>query len=569
MNDGLRKMDSCSLKDARMSIINETISRLSESDSLDKVFAVLIQEAGAYTFASVLAIATYDSKNSLFVLKKVSGTFHSIEPDFSWEVQPKSLTEKIIKTGKATVFRSEELEATHNDMLKHEGIIRLIGIPLMLGQELFGLFFIGDRAEEKQPYSDDCLLVLETLCGLTSMAIRRLQMHGELSDLNEKMEHIIRHCPDIIVEIDKTGQCVRGSRGFLNICGYTEDELEGKNIVELYGSLEKSRFVNKLIYENSGFILNHRTSFLSSSGSEIPVLLSAMHLYDRDHNVVGSIGFSKDITNLLQIEEEREKYVLFLEEEIDRSNIANLASIAIMFVHDAKNTMMDIHGYITTIIDMVPKDRRQEEATKNMIRDLTKASDLMRLYFGRLFKRAKLKQENFKFNDIVKIIFDIVILFEQRMKKKDIVFSVYCGDKKVKKGDRHSFKIYCEKYQMDQLFLNLFLNSVWALNKKLEINKSFKPEITIKIDLQEADDKLGIVFRDNGIGIKEDDLPRIYNPFFTTRTDEEGGGGFGLTLAKYIVSDVHHGTIDQRSIFGEFCEFLITFPIDFRQVGST
>ena len=84
----------------------------------------------------------------------------------------------------------------------------------------------------------------------------------------------------------------------------------------------------------------------------------------------------------------------------------------------------------------------------------------------------------------------------------------------------------------------------------------------IKITLQDLDDTVYFTIKDTGIGIPEQDLPRIFDRFYRVdkaRSRIEGGSGLGLAICKYIV-DRHYGIIDVESKLGEGTKFKIRFP---------
>ncbi|HKI48297.1 MAG TPA: ATP-binding protein, partial [Desulfobacteria bacterium] len=84
----------------------------------------------------------------------------------------------------------------------------------------------------------------------------------------------------------------------------------------------------------------------------------------------------------------------------------------------------------------------------------------------------------------------------------------------------------------------------------------------IKITLQDLDDTVYFTIKDTGIGIPEQDLPKIFDRFYRVdkaRSRQEGGSGLGLAICKYIV-DRHQGTIDVESKLGKGTKFKIRFP---------
>jgi signal transduction histidine kinase len=103
--------------------------------------------------------------------------------------------------------------------------------------------------------------------------------------------------------------------------------------------------------------------------------------------------------------------------------------------------------------------------------------------------------------------------------------------------------------RLQQLFLNLFMNAVDAMPSGGELRVTLETA---------ADGEIQIAVADTGQGIPERDLPRIFEPFFTSK--EAGtGNGLGLMVAKGIVKD-HGGSIKVKSKEGHGTEFRILLP---------
>lgn len=106
---------------------------------------------------------------------------------------------------------------------------------------------------------------------------------------------------------------------------------------------------------------------------------------------------------------------------------------------------------------------------------------------------------------------------------------------------------------------NLISNACWALNqKKMKLGDEFKPLLSIKT--QNLGKSFEIRIRDNGIGIAQKALDKIFTPFYTTKKTGEGVG-LGLSLSHSIVVQEHEGTLVFDSKEGEYTEFMITLPL--------
>ena len=114
--------------------------------------------------------------------------------------------------------------------------------------------------------------------------------------------------------------------------------------------------------------------------------------------------------------------------------------------------------------------------------------------------------------------------------------------------------VWANENMLIQALLNLLQNSIDALKAK-----SFeKEQPTICIEGRLERDKSLLVVRDNGTGIGEEHLNKIFDPFYTTKEVGEGMG-LGLAICHRIVRDCE-GRISVRTEVGKFCEFTLEFP---------
>ena len=118
----------------------------------------------------------------------------------------------------------------------------------------------------------------------------------------------------------------------------------------------------------------------------------------------------------------------------------------------------------------------------------------------------------------------------------------------IKNYDESIGEIDCNIGQLNQVFLNLFLNALDAVDGKGQIEVSTK----------KADGQVRIAIKDNGIGISKENLNRIFDPFFTTK-DVGKGTGLGLSISHGIIEN-HGGKIEVESEVGKGTKFVIVLP---------
>ncbi len=111
---------------------------------------------------------------------------------------------------------------------------------------------------------------------------------------------------------------------------------------------------------------------------------------------------------------------------------------------------------------------------------------------------------------------------------------------------------------ISRVFLNILNNGCYSVNeKKKEKKDSFDP--LLKVSTKNFEDHVEIRIRDNGKGIPQDILDKVFNPFFTTKPTGKGTG-LGLSLSYDIIVQEHKGELKVNSEPGEFAEFIITIP---------
>lgn len=226
------------------------------------------------------------------------------------------------------------------------------------------------------------------------------------------------------------------------------------------------------------------------------------------------------------------------QEKFRREFIGNLA-------HELKTPIFSIQGYILTLLDGGLEDEsvnrmfleRASLATERMVHLLEDLDDLNKLEANRM----KLDKSNFSLAGLVHEVIDSV---ELKAKEKEIALQ-YPSDSAI--------IVNADRAKIAQVLINLISNSVNYGNIGGRTHVRF----------YEMNDLVLIEVSDNGPGIDNDELPRIFERFYRvekSRTRNEGGSGLGLAIAKHII-DSHHQTISARSTVGMGTTFAFTLDL--------
>jgi two-component system phosphate regulon sensor histidine kinase PhoR len=204
--------------------------------------------------------------------------------------------------------------------------------------------------------------------------------------------------------------------------------------------------------------------------------------------------------------------------------------------HEFKTPLFSIQGYVHTLLDgamddaevnkhFLEKTASSVERLTNLVNDL---EDIAKLESG----DVNLEKETLDIYSLTKDVFEEI---EYKANTKHIHFSI-------KKGTERPFYVNADKDKIRQVMVNLLDNSIKYGNESGNTTVSF----------YDMADNILIEITDDGIGIPEENLPRLFERFFRvdkSRSREQGGTGLGLAIVKHII-EAHNQTINVRSKVG-------------------
>jgi signal transduction histidine kinase len=124
--------------------------------------------------------------------------------------------------------------------------------------------------------------------------------------------------------------------------------------------------------------------------------------------------------------------------------------------------------------------------------------------------------------------------------------------------DRHLGAININAQDIGRVLLNLLNNAFYSVNeKKRQLNEAYQPTVTVST--KKLDGKIEISIRDNGAGISDKVMNKIFQPFFTTKPAGQGTG-LGLSLSYDIITKEHGGELNVETKEGEYARFFIRLP---------
>jgi len=135
-------------------------------------------------------------------------------------------------------------------------------------------------------------------------------------------QKLVESCPDIIISVDNQGTITFYNDGARQNLGFSDEEVLGKNVVEIYPTLAEARRVMARMRARRGRVSNFETVFKTKKGEQIPVAISASIIYDDNRAEIGSIGFAKDLREIRR-----------------RDQLVTMGEIAIGLSHEVNNSL--------------------------------------------------------------------------------------------------------------------------------------------------------------------------------------------------------------------------------------
>jgi signal transduction histidine kinase len=238
-----------------------------------------------------------------------------------------------------------------------------------------------------------------------------------------------------------------------------------------------------------------------------------------------------------QLHESRRKLEEFHQREMARAeHLATLGELAAGLAHEIRNPLAGIAG----VVEVMSKDLPANSPSRAVMGDVQKEIRHIQDILNDLLFYARPRPPAFHASDLNATIDQAVMLARQQVRNKPVQI-LFTANPSLPLVDHDPALI-------QQVVLNLLLNGIQA------ISGAGKVEVTAT---REQDQAI-VEVADTGRGIPADALPKIFKPFFTTRSE---GTGLGLSLANGIVQS-HGGRIEVTSAPGKGSQFLIWLPVE-------
>ncbi|KJU83689.1 multi-sensor signal transduction histidine kinase [Candidatus Magnetobacterium bavaricum] len=364
---------------------------------------------------------------------------------------------------------------------------------------------------------------------------------------SKKISHaLMENASDAIVIADEEGNLLDANKKAVELIGYDKSELVCMKYTDIHPQNELERIMaafNASVEE----LIHHfiETQVLRKDGSTVSVEISACPIVINGKKLMQ--GIFRDITERKLSQEKLRRQEQLL---IQQSKMAAMGEMIGVIAHQWKQPLNALGLIIQGINDSYEYGELDAKDIDNIVKETMKQVNFMSKTideFRNFFKPSKEKETC----SIISVVGEVFSLLSAKLKGSLISYRIICHIHN--KTFRNYLEIIpCEdtpittyKNQLAHVLLNLINNSNDAITERRQ-KGLLNTDGMISVDCYKENNLLKIEISDNGGGIPEKILDRIFEPYFTTKEDK--GTGIGLYMAKVIVEESLGGKIYAKNI---------------------
>ena len=369
---------------------------------------------------------------------------------------------------------------------------------------------------------------------------------GALQESEKKYRELFDSSIDVVFLSTIDGKFIDINRAGEDLFGYTRDEIFSLDIRNIYYDPQDRTKLLRTVEQN-GYVKNYELVLKKKDGSSINVLLSETLRRDQKGVVIGYQGILRDITELKRTQSQLTTI----------QKMEALGTLTGGIAHDFNNILSTIMGYSSFLKSKVDVNSDLFLGLDSIEKASFRASELTNQLLA-YTRKGERTITTFNINRVITEVYDLI--FKTFDKSIEIRLNT----------DRNIPPIDGDESQIYQVVMNLAVNSQQAMSKGgVLIIETFSRNVSSAIQKEYFEIPPGIYtcfeIVDTGVGMNEEIVSKVFEPYFTTRNDQ-GGSGLGMSVVYGIVKG-HNGYIEVESEQGQGTKVTVCFPISRKEEG--
>ncbi len=406
---------------------------------------------------------------------------------------------------------------------------------LTLRGRRIGVIGLGQLPPDRH-FSTEDLDLLDALAGYAAIALDNANLYRsvetkalELERLKIYTENIIESINIAVLALDWSGIVTSCNRAFEELYGISRNQILGTDVANLL-----ARDVITSIWEaagTAGWELKTAANIFklyvqNRKNEKLIVNLSIIPLIDSTDLNSGCLIVMDNITEKIRLEDQL----------LQAEKMSSIGLLAAGIAHEVNTPITGISSYTQMLLKQTPSGDERKPMLEKIEKQTFRAAEIV----NGLLNFARMNGSEFTELDLNQLIRDSLALLEHQLRQNRVEV-LYAPDESIP-------RVYGNAGKLQQVFVNLFLNARDAMPSGG----------ILKIETAKNDTMVVVDIHDSGVGISSENIRKIYDPFFTTKSTGKGTG-LGLAVTYGIIQE-HGGRIFVDSAPAQGTHFRLKLP---------
>jgi PAS domain S-box-containing protein len=431
---------------------------------------------------------------------------------------------------------------THESVLEHDAsaqgafagepyvrdrrIRSVLCLPLLKQSRMLGVLYLENNLAP-HVFTPARVAMLKLLASEAAISLENTRLYADLQERESRVRRLVDSNIIGILIWTVDGRIIEANEAFLQITGHTHDDLVSgrmrwKELTPVDWIKSDERGLANL--QASGIAQPYEKEFFRKDGTRVSVLVGAA-VYDNTQNE--GVAFVVDLSERKEAEEaaraSERRYHEVQSKLADANRIAAIAQLGASTAHEINQPLSGIITNASTSLRMLdanpPNLAGARETARRTLRDGNRAADVV-ARLRALFSKKLLTLERLDLNEATR---EVIALSSSELQRSQVdVRAELADDLPSVTGDR---------VQLQQVILNLLRNAAEAMD-----GIDDRPRRVVIRTTESEHDQVRLSVQDVGVGLDAPGLERLFEPFYTTKSD---GMGIGLSVSRSIIES--HG----------------------------
>jgi len=348
-----------------------------------------------------------------------------------------------------------------------------------------------------------------------------------ITEQRNELEAILSSMTEGVIAVDAQGHILSINKAAAHLLRIEATKVQDRSVEEVIRNVDLQEFINNTLESDRPTEGNMSLPTNSPAGLPDFFQLQGASLSDSQGRKSGAVIVLNDMTRIHRLE------------SIRRDFVANVS-------HELKTPVTSIMGFVETLLEGAINDPQQ---AKRFLTIIARHSDRLNAIIDDLLSLSSLEEKSerskisFEGADLKALLRTAIELSNTKAADKQVTIELIC---------KEPIEARINSALLEQAVLNLIDNAI----------KYSEPRSKIEISARRTDNEISIAVRDNGCGIEEKHLSRLFERFYVvdkSRSRKLGGTGLGLAIVKHI-AHVHGGSFTVESSPGHGSTFTIHLP---------